>query len=53
MPLVRIPGPFDHPDFSFGRKHDDFLSVEDVDGSVYGVVVMHQICKTRIPHVSV
>jgi hypothetical protein len=32
MPLVRIPEPFDHPDWLFELKHDGFRAVAYVDG---------------------
>jgi bifunctional non-homologous end joining protein LigD len=32
MPLVRIPEPFDHPDWLFELKHDGFRALAHVDG---------------------
>ncbi len=32
MPLVRIPAPFDHPDWVFELKHDGFRALAYVDG---------------------
>ena len=32
MPLVRIPAPFDHPDWLFELKHDGFRALAHVDG---------------------
>src|SRR5437763_2289962 len=32
MPLVRIPEPFDHPDWLFELKHDGFRALAYVDG---------------------
>jgi len=32
MPLVRIPEPFDHPDWLYEVKHDGFRALADVDG---------------------
>lgn len=32
MPLVRIPEPFDHPDWLFELKHDGFRALAYVEG---------------------
>jgi bifunctional non-homologous end joining protein LigD len=32
MPLVRLPEPFDHPDFLFEVKHDGFRVLAHIDG---------------------
>jgi hypothetical protein len=32
MPLVRVPGPFDHPDWLFELKHDGFRALAHVEG---------------------
>jgi hypothetical protein len=32
MPLVRIPEPFDHPDWLFELKHDGFRALTHVEG---------------------
>jgi bifunctional non-homologous end joining protein LigD len=32
MPLVRVPEPFDHPDWLFELKHDGFRALAEVEG---------------------
>jgi bifunctional non-homologous end joining protein LigD len=32
MPLLRLPEPFDHPDWLFEVKHDGFRALAHVDG---------------------
>jgi bifunctional non-homologous end joining protein LigD len=34
MPLVRIPEPFDNPDWLFELKHDGFRALAQVEGQV-------------------
>jgi len=38
MPLVRIPEPFDHPDWLFELKHDGFRALAHVDGHLCRLV---------------
>jgi ATP-dependent DNA ligase len=33
MPLVRLPEPFDHPDWVFELKHDGFRAVAHIEGT--------------------
>jgi ATP-dependent DNA ligase len=32
MPLVRVAGPFDRPDWIFEPKHDGFRALAQIDG---------------------
>jgi bifunctional non-homologous end joining protein LigD len=38
MPLVRIPEPFDHPDWLFELKHDGFRALAHADGHLCRLV---------------
>jgi len=38
MPLVRSPGPFDHPDWLFELKYDGFRALAYVEGHLCRLV---------------
>jgi ATP-dependent DNA ligase len=50
MPLLRLPEPFDHPDWLFEVKHDGFRALAHIDGHHCAVVSRNGHTFTHWPH---
>jgi hypothetical protein len=51
MPLVRIPEPFDHPDWVYEVKHDGFRALAYVEGTPAGWChALAHVREIRIAH---
>jgi ATP-dependent DNA ligase len=50
MPVLRLPEPFDHPDWLFEVKHDGFRALAHIDGHHCALVSLPSV-STRLMYV--
>jgi bifunctional non-homologous end joining protein LigD len=53
MPLIRVAGAFDHPDWVFELKHDGFRALAHVDGHQCTLVSRRRHLYKQFPQLQV